>query len=249
MVAKASLVELARGGAYDTDKSDDYLSAYDDVFAVFREREIRLLELGVYHGGSLRLWRDYFPRGTIVGIDLNPPDLDGDARMRVFRGSQDDADLLHSICASMAPDGFDVIIDDCSHFARETSRSFRILFEDHLKPGGAYSIEDWGTGYWPWWPDGAAYRPAATETRDRSFERIQANVARALRRGRRSEYRNHQAGMVGFVKQLVDVVGSPDIHRATAEVAAGPPSHIDRLIIRSGLAIVVKAAPPFGAPG
>jgi len=43
---------------------------------------------------------------------------------------------------------FDFIIDDCSHRAAETSISFWHLFHDHLRPGGIYAIEDWGTGYW-----------------------------------------------------------------------------------------------------
>src|SRR5438309_8699047 len=50
-----------------------------------------------------------------------------------------------------APEGFDVIIDDCSHIGELTRISFWHLFEHHLKPGGLYVIEDWSTGYWDSW--------------------------------------------------------------------------------------------------
>ena len=57
---------------YDTDKAEHshYLRNYEDYFGHLADRDICLLELGVYHGGSLQLWRDYFEQGLIVGLDL-----------------------------------------------------------------------------------------------------------------------------------------------------------------------------------
>lgn len=59
---------------YDTDKAAHahYLRNYEGHFKHLVGRDVRLPELGVYHGGSLLLWRDYFERGTVVGLDLNP---------------------------------------------------------------------------------------------------------------------------------------------------------------------------------
>ena len=60
---------------YGTDKIKmGYLDVYDPILAPWLYKEIKLLELGVYQGRSLELWRDYFPRLTIVGIDLALPD-------------------------------------------------------------------------------------------------------------------------------------------------------------------------------
>lgn len=63
------------------------------------------------------------------------------------------------VARKTAPEGFDIIIDDASHFGDLTKIAFWHLFDNHLKPSGLYVIEDWGTGYWSDWTDGKAYRP------------------------------------------------------------------------------------------
>jgi O-antigen biosynthesis protein len=74
-----SLADLVASARYATDKTPGYLALYDELFAPFRNRDIRLLELGVKQGGSLELWRDYFPQGLIVGLVSRRPasGLDG----------------------------------------------------------------------------------------------------------------------------------------------------------------------------
>ena len=50
-----------------------YFDIYDRHFAKFRGRELNLLEVGIYSGGSLMMWRDYFGnRCTIHGVDNQP---------------------------------------------------------------------------------------------------------------------------------------------------------------------------------
>ncbi len=57
--------------SYDSDKVRiGYLDIYDPVLAPWVDKKITLLELGIHKGGSLQLWYDYFPRGTIAGIDI-----------------------------------------------------------------------------------------------------------------------------------------------------------------------------------
>ena len=59
---------------YDSDKiASGYLDLYDPILEPWIDKEIRLLEIGVHSGGSLRLWSDYFPKGTIVAIDISLP--------------------------------------------------------------------------------------------------------------------------------------------------------------------------------
>jgi Fe2+ transport system protein FeoA len=43
------------------------------LLAPYRDKEVRLLEIGVNRGNSLRIWNDAFLNATsIVGIDINP---------------------------------------------------------------------------------------------------------------------------------------------------------------------------------
>ena len=73
-----------------------------------------------------------------------------------------------------------IIIDDCSHIGEFTALSFWHLFDRHLKPGGLYVIEDWGTGYMRGTPDGKAYVPprGVTSLRSRLRPVVETLVAR-----------------------------------------------------------------------
>jgi len=77
---------------YDSDKiGSSYLERYDQILEPWIEEKIVLLELGVHKGGSLLLWRDYFPRGTIVGIDKKlPKGFIPTDRIHLYEGSQAD---------------------------------------------------------------------------------------------------------------------------------------------------------------
>jgi hypothetical protein len=107
---------------YDTDKIKlRYLEVYDPILVPWIGKEITLLEIGVFRGGSLKLWRDYFPGGTIVGIDRKlPQHLQLGKRIQVFEGRQADKEFLSKVASETARDGFDIIIDDASHIGELT---------------------------------------------------------------------------------------------------------------------------------
>jgi len=145
---------------YDTtsEKAPYYFDIYEGWFENLVDREIRLLELGINKGQSLLVWRNYFEKGAIVGLDVNPVHIDDPSgRIHVYRGYQQDTELLSRIAHEQAPEGFDVIIDDCSHIGELTRISFWHLFRNHLKPGGLYVIEDVGTAFMNDFPDGKAF--------------------------------------------------------------------------------------------
>ena len=212
-------------GEYHTDKKllTHYLRNYERVFEPWCDKPVALLELGVYRGGSLKMWSDYFRDSTLVGLDMGRVEVDDPTgQIRTFQGEQQNTRLLDEIAAQCAPDGFDIIIDDCSHVGAPTRASFWHLFPRHLKPGGVYVIEDWGTGYWPMYPDGDRLRqrqPLRGRLADgiasiRYGRTLSANVDRVLNKLQREAYphrlRSHDHGMAGFVKQLVDECGIGD---------------------------------------
>lgn len=109
---------------------------------------MKLLEIGVSHGGSLELWRKYFgPSATIFGIDKNEAcrNMGGEsAQVRI--GDQSDENFLRQVIEEM--DGLTLVIDDGSHVSRDQLTTFRVLFEA-LSEGGIYAVEDLHTSYWP----------------------------------------------------------------------------------------------------
>lgn len=49
-----------------------YMDTYESKFAPRRFTAKRVLEIGINHGGSLRMWHDYFPNAEIYAIDILP---------------------------------------------------------------------------------------------------------------------------------------------------------------------------------
>lgn len=140
-------------------KSKQLYHAYEKVFNELRPIST-VLELGIYQGGSLILWREAL-RCRVIGVDLSPPPKTARLLERYveeshsqhelhtyWRTDQMDAVALRRIVKRHAPRGLDVIIDDASHLYVPTRRSFEILFP-LLRPGGIYAIEDWMAGKRP----------------------------------------------------------------------------------------------------
>ncbi len=54
-------------------KYNHYFESYERHFAKFRGKEVHILEIGVFSGGSLEMWQNYFgPSCKIYGVDIEP---------------------------------------------------------------------------------------------------------------------------------------------------------------------------------
>lgn len=118
-----------------------YTIFYEHYLSHLRLEPLRLLEIGVLDGRSLLTWKAYFPNATLYGLDIDPACKQfEDDRTTIFLGSQDDEGVLVQI-GETVKDGFDVIIDDGSHYVVHVKTAFNSLF-NYVKPGGIYVIED-----------------------------------------------------------------------------------------------------------
>ena len=142
--------ELCRIAArHDTDKGSSYTRVYHDLLAGVRDQPLRMLEIGVNNGGSLRMWREFLPSATLFAIDVDPRCLAFEqeipnATIRLV--DQADPAQLRDFVAQTGGE-FDFIIDDGGHTMVQQITSFEVLYP-HVVSGGVYVIEDLGTSYW-----------------------------------------------------------------------------------------------------
>jgi SAM-dependent methyltransferase len=154
-----------------TDKEDDYILNYEEFFQTIKDTELNFLEIGINKGGSLLLWAEYFKKSKIYGVDANSG-ISNEFDQYIIKNNLEER--IFPFLNSFIPDSsvsfnkrkeffekifnnlmFDVILDDGAHTYTHTKGAFDVLFNDYLKPGGIYIIEDWGTSYFPDWVDGS----------------------------------------------------------------------------------------------
>lgn len=130
---------------YGTDKNmghHGFTQYYERHFEHLRNEEINLLEIGVKDGASLRMWRDYFYKGQIAGLDIDPACKKyKDDRIHIWIGSQQNIELLKLMGGPN-----DIIIDDGSHKWKDQIETFETLFP-LMNKGGIYVIEDLHTSF------------------------------------------------------------------------------------------------------
>ena len=127
---------------HTTDKgtNHDYINGYyTHEFSNKRDIPINLLEIGIHHGDSIFLWKQWFTRGNIFGIDstfqyLHSHLVEGATIMQIDAYSE-------STLGQFEDEYFDYIIDDGPHTI-ESQIACINLWYPKLKTGGKIIIED-----------------------------------------------------------------------------------------------------------
>ena len=139
-------------------KYSNYFEIYDRYLGKYSNRRPRILEIGVQHGGSLRLWNGYFDGNVdIFGMDILPEckKFERD-NVEIFIGDQSDEAFLRDVARRIGK--VDVIIDD-----------------------GIYICEDCHTSYWKHYGGGLRRRGTFIEYAKRLCDQINAWHADAPR--------------------------------------------------------------------
>lgn len=147
------LGELALLHGTDKATEHDYTPHYHERMERYRYDDIAILEIGVggygepnEGGESLKMWRDYFPNATIVGLDNEAKTLNLGERIIIEQGDQSDGRVHKHLGETYGP--FHLIVDDGSHEVDDILRSWVGLWK-YVADGGWYVIEDLQTAYWP----------------------------------------------------------------------------------------------------
>ena len=65
-----SLVELVDNTKTDKNTVHSYLPLYERLLSAKKDSARNVLEVGICHGGSIKLWSDYFPNAKTYGVDV-----------------------------------------------------------------------------------------------------------------------------------------------------------------------------------
>jgi SAM-dependent methyltransferase len=151
-VGLAGLAGLAAGLPTDKNTVHSYLPVYDGLLARLRDSASAVLEVGIYHGGSIRLWQRFFGGAAVFGADIIPP-AEGLAelpRVRTFQGDAYDTGFLEGVLKPAVSEfggKFDFIIDDGPH-TLESMLFAATHFPALLKPDGILIVEDVQSPSW-----------------------------------------------------------------------------------------------------
>ena len=156
---------------YGTDKTiSGYSKSYEYLFNDIKNEVTSLLEIGIgsldanvdsnfrqiieskyegvsfdhyRQGGSLRVWRDYFPKAQISGVDIAEDCRLTEDRITTYICDSTDKNACDKQLSTAM---FDIIIDDGSHKAEAQLKTFKNFFS-RTRFGGLYIIEDLGGGW------------------------------------------------------------------------------------------------------
>ena len=158
-------------------KWDHYLDVYNKFFADYREKKVNLLEFGVYQGGSLQLWKQYFGSSvSIFGVDIDERCAAfQEDQIQIIIGDQEDSKFLNKLGNDLP--NLDIIIDDGGHTMLQQQLTLKHMWRK-LNSGGLYIVEDLHTSYWPEFHGGYGRKNTFMETLKSLFDSIHARHSR-----------------------------------------------------------------------
>lgn len=140
-----------------TDKGTDFeerhgfTEFYYDYFQKLKDtnEKIYILEVGVYHGASLKMYNEFFEKNCeIYGIDINlSQNKYRDDNIHLYQFDINDKDKLNNFFEEIKDIKFDFILDDASHNFQDQYKSLFSLYKK-LKHNGKFILEDLHTYIW-----------------------------------------------------------------------------------------------------
>lgn len=122
-------------------KYEKYFFIYEELFKKYKNKDITFVEIGIYNGGSLDIWRKYFSKNSrIIGIDLNPEckkfRKDG---VEIFIGNQSDPNFWNDFFKQAGK--VDIILDDGGHTNLDQIMTV-VSTTNKINDGGILVVED-----------------------------------------------------------------------------------------------------------
>ena len=129
-------------------KWEKYFDVYENLLSKYKNKNIIFVEIGIFNGGSLKLWKKYFGENSkIIGIDINEKCKqfeDKENNIEVFIGNQSDEKFWFNFFDKVG--NVDVILDDGGHTNLDQIVT-TINTIPYINDNGALIIEDTHTSY------------------------------------------------------------------------------------------------------
>jgi hypothetical protein len=140
-------------------KWENYFQVYEKHFSPYVDKDPTILEVGVAHGGSTEMYKQYFTDCTIYAVDYDTAfeHVVDDLGVTVTLGDQQNPEFWDSYLKDKPE--FDIIIDDGGHTMQQQIVTLLKTYPK-LKEGGTYVVEDTHTSYWEAW--GGKFRDPST---------------------------------------------------------------------------------------
>ena len=125
-------------------KGHNFAKFYSKHFKNLQNKNINILEIGVWEGASTASFYHYFKKGRLVSIDRNFKFRYFSKRINFFycdTSSSKDLEKFKNFLKTKNINSFDIIIDDGSHILSNILKNL-VFFFNYLKTGGIYVIED-----------------------------------------------------------------------------------------------------------
>lgn len=122
-------------------KWEHYFEIYERHFQKFVGREVHIVEVGIYSGGSLDMWKSYFGNGCkVYGIDIEEACRTyANETTSIFIGDQADRDFWKRFRKAVPK--VDILIDDGGHQPEQQIVTLEEMLP-HISSGGVYLCED-----------------------------------------------------------------------------------------------------------
>jgi cephalosporin hydroxylase len=118
-----------------------YFDIYQRHFSKYVGKEVHIVEVGIYSGGSLKMWKNYFgDKCKIYGIDIQKECMSyEDESIKIFIGDQENRNFWKEFKEKVPR--VDILIDDGGHLVEQQIATLEEMLP-HLSPGGVYLCED-----------------------------------------------------------------------------------------------------------
>jgi hypothetical protein len=140
-----SLIELVDNTRTDKNTTHSYLELYEKLLFSKKNTAKNILEVGIFDGGSIKLWHDYFQNATIYGLDIKKIHETWDGiknNKRIHLGSFDAYnDIFFKTQMLNKNKKFDMMLDDGPH-TLESMKKFIKLYSQIMTDDGILIIED-----------------------------------------------------------------------------------------------------------